>query len=73
MGEKSLTNQVYIITNANAIPYLHPDFNVEPSYCPLIYSYSEILLDDGDSAMELPSSGDKTFTFYYDKDLAPLT
>ena len=73
MTGEDLTNQVYTITDDVATPYLHPDFDVEPSYCPLIYSYTKTPLDDGDSALGLPTSDDKTFTFYYDKNLDPLT
>ena len=67
-----LQNQVYTLTDDSATPYVHPAFVVEPSYCPLVYSYSQTYLSDGDSALVLPASDDKTFSFGYTKDLAPL-
>ena len=64
-----LTNQVYTITNANATPYAHPVFISDPTYCPIVYSYSETKLSAGDSAI---TSLTNPFEFFYDKDLEPL-
>ena len=74
MTKVALQNQVYTLTDDNAAPYVHPDFTVDPDYCPLIYSYSETFLADGDSALILPTiaNDDKTFNFSYTKDLVPL-
>ena len=68
----ALTDQTYTLTTTGAT-YTHPEFSVAPSYCPLTYTYSETTLTDGngdiDSAIDRT---DKTFTFSYDKDDAPV-
>ena len=64
-----LTNQVYTITDANASPYMHPEFISDPVYCPIDYTYSETELSAGDSAI---STLARTTEFFYGKDLEPL-
>ena len=64
-----LTNQVYTISDLNAIPYTHPLFTSDPVYCPIVYTYSETKLDSGDSAISIL---DRTTEYFYDKDLAPV-
>ena len=68
----SLGNQVYTLTDDSATPYIHPIFEIVPDYCPLMYSYSATSLNDGDTAVILPTSNDYTINFAYSKDLAPL-
>ena len=68
----ALVDQTYTLTDDSATPYIHPAFVVDPSYCPLVYSYTATRLDDGASAIGLPTSEDKTFTFSYIKDILPL-
>jgi hypothetical protein len=54
-------------------PYTHEDFTVVPDYCPLKYTYSETSLTDSDGNSDTAiSRTDKTFTFSYDKDDAPV-
>jgi hypothetical protein len=66
----TLFNQVYTITDDDAT-YTHPIFTVDPSYCPLYYSYTigDITNISGESAITLV---DKTFFFDYSLDLEPL-
>lgn len=47
-------------------------FTSDPSYCPLIYSYSVTDLDNGESAVTSISPNDRTLTFFYDSDLTPV-
>jgi len=67
----ALTDQVYTITDTNATPYTHSDYTADPSYCPLVYSYSI-----GDiTSVSVPSAVtrvDKTFSFGYSQDLQPI-
>ena len=62
---------MYTITDTNAAPYTHSDYAIDPSYCPLVYSYSI-----GDiTSVSVPSAVtrvDKTFSFGYAQDLQPI-
>ena len=68
-----LTNQVYTLTDDSKAPYTVPDFVVSPSFCKVEYTYTKTDLLAGDSAVELTADTDKTFEFFYNKDLAPLS
>ena len=70
----SLVDQTYRLADMSAAPYTHADFTVVPDYCPLKYTYSETSLTDSDGNSETAiSRTDKTFTFSYDKDDAPVS
>jgi hypothetical protein len=61
----TLENQEYTITDTDA-RYTHPDFTVDPAYCPLTYSYNsgEISNVSGQSAVF--DIGQQTLSFEYD-------
>ena len=68
----ALTDQTYTLTTTDST-YTHPVFTVVPAFCPLTYSYSETSLTDGDGNSDTAISRvDKTFSFFYDKDNAPV-
>lgn len=70
-----LIDQEYTISDANKAPYTHAPYIVEPDYCVLEYSYETTALVDGSgNAAQVISyvEGTKTFSFFYDKDLAPM-
>ena len=66
-----LEDQLYILGDTNAPSYTHPDYNIEPSYCNIVYSYDITKLENAvpDSAI---TRVDKTFDFEYLTDRAPL-
>ena len=75
-----LTDQVYTITNTDYADYTHPDFTVNPSYCPLTYTYVVSSLSNGNSAITGTAIADTTaaidkevFAFLYNADLTPVT
>ena len=70
----SLVDQTYRLADMSAAPYTHADFTVVPDYCPLKYTYSETSLTDSDGNSDTAiSRTDKTFTFSYNKDDAPVS
>ena len=75
MQSSVLVDQEYTITDANADPYTHASFVIEPDYCQLIYTYTTTDLFDADNQPASVLTYDEpsqTFSFYYDKDLAPV-
>ena len=65
----TLENQVYRLT-AEAKPYEHPVFTVEPEICDVVYTYDVRNLNAGDSAIV---RSDKTFTIFYNNDDSPIS
>ena len=53
---------------------MHADFQVVPNVCDLRYVYTETKFtdDDGNPAYAITRS-DKTFSFFYNADLSPVT
>ena len=75
-----LTDQAYTITQTDFADYTHPDFTVDPSYCPLTYTYVVTDLPNSSSAITGTAIADTTtaidkevFAFLYDADLSPVT
>ena len=66
-----LENQVYILGNAEATPYTHPDFRAVPDFCELDYFYTITKLVNASPDTAITRNG-KTFSFEYLTDLAPL-
>ena len=66
-----LENQTYILGKTDAEPYVHPEFPIFPSYCPIKYTYSitELLNSTPNSAI---SRDGKSFSFEYLTDTEPL-
>ena len=50
----------------SAASYVHPDFTVTPTFCPVAYEYSVTPLNDNESAIDI--SGQQ-FSFFYDESL----
>jgi hypothetical protein len=68
-----LNNQVYILTDDSKPSYTVADFSISPDYCPFTYDVViQPLNSDGDSAVTHETNSDKTFEFFYNKDLEPL-
>ena len=79
MTAVGLTNQEVTITQDDYPDYTHPIFSIDPSYCPLTYTYSVSDLSNGNSAITGTSITDtdlekdkQTFSFYYDADITPV-
>ena len=70
----SLDDQQYSISDPAKTPYTHPEFVADPVYCKVTYSYDlgSITNNGGDTRSAVTRS-DKTFSFFYDEDLAPVT
>jgi hypothetical protein len=47
-----MTDQVYTVSDLSHPTYTHPNFSVEPYFCPLIYTYSETKFIDGEGEDE---------------------
>jgi len=47
----TLDSQDYVITG-NKIPYTHPNFVAEPSFCPVRYEYNVPSLANGNMLIE---------------------
>ena len=74
-----LTNQEITITQDDYPDYTHPIFTIDPSYCPLTYTYTVSNLSNGNSAITGTSITDtateidkQSFSFYYDADITPV-
>ena len=69
-------NQVYTITDADATPYVIPEFSVDPIFCPIDYSYDISYLVDSNnadiSAITQDTVNERKFSFFYDSDLVIL-
>ena len=63
-------NQVYTITDANATPYVIPEFSVDPIFCPIDYYYDISYLVDSNnadtSAITQDTVNERKFSFFYD-------
>ena len=68
LTKSSFDNQEYTITDINAEPYIHPEFTVSPSYCPIKYEYNWTMLTNNESAITHDSVNEKKFTFALSKD-----
>ena len=69
----AFADQSYIITDASK-DYTHPDFVVEPLYCPVTYSYVVTdFTDDSSTPASAITRVDETFTFEYGADLSPVS
>ena len=63
-----LEHQFYTLTAA-MLPYTHPEFQVDPVFCPVDYSYVVPTLQNGETAI---TRAGKKFEIYYDAGLTPL-
>ena len=69
-----IVNQVYTLTETDQ-SYTHPDFVVNPSYCPepsYTYDYTNFVDSNSKSASAITQNG-KTLVFFWDADKSPLT
>jgi hypothetical protein len=72
---RDLVDQSYRLADLSAPTYTHANYDVDPVYCLLTYIYSETKLTDGEGNADVTaiSRDDKTFTFFYNKDDAPVS
>ena len=64
-------NQDYTLTDIER-SYTHPVFTISPDYCEFRYSFTQTLLQAGDSAITQYNSDETKFFYHYEKDLLPL-
>ena len=67
-------NQVYTLTETGQ-SYTHPDFVVDPSYCPepsYTYAHTNFVDSNSNSASSITENG-KISEFFWDADKSPLT
>ena len=58
----------YTPTQTDFPNYTHAEFNVDPAYCPLTYSYSYEKLNNGDTAITKTAT-EREFSFRYDSEV----
>ena len=70
LTKATLTDQDYTITDT-AKTYTHPEWTIDPSFCPFTYDY--VIADIVDVAnVKAISRIDNIFTTYYDANLLPI-
>ena len=58
----------YTPTQTDFPNYTHAEFNVDPAYCPLTYTYSYEKLNNGDTAITKTAT-EREFSFRYDNEI----
>ena len=78
MTAATLTDQDYILYNT-PLNYTHDEYVVDPSYCPVTYTYApptQFTDDSGTSdsitTPDTPGQNDFTFSIYWDTNGSPL-
>ena len=65
-------DQVYAI-NSNELIYTHPEFTVDPDFCPVEYAYSETnFVDFFDNEQTAISRSGRDYSIEWDRDLSPV-